>query len=106
MRVLALETLTGVAEQQRARRHQLATRRGAVLKAPRRDDGEGDMRVPFFERTVPGTGSTDHVLDRPAVALGQDAPREMPPGTALGVPRQSPLQIDRNFCQDFPSHPL
>ena len=100
--MLTLEPLTGVAEQQGARRHQLATRRGAVLKAPRRNDGDGDMRVPFFERTVPGTGSTDHVLDRPAVALGQNAPRETPPGTAQGVPRQSLLQSDRNFSQDFP----
>src|SRR5207247_8026962 len=101
VRMLALETLTGVAEQQRARRHQLATRRGAVLKAPRCDDGEGDMRVPFFERTVPGAGSTDNVLDGPAVAVGQDAPREMPPVTGLGVPRQSQMQVDGSFCREL-----
>src|SRR5437867_4701748 len=100
--MLTLETLTGVAEQQRAGRHQLATRRGAVLKAPRRNDGDGDVRVPFFERTVAGTGSADHVLDRPALALGQNAPREASPGTAPGVPRQSLLQSERNFSQDFP----
>ena len=37
---------------QGARRHQLATRRGAVLKAARRDDGDVDVRVPLFEGVV------------------------------------------------------
>ena len=96
----ALETLAGVAEQQGAGSHQLAACCGSVLKAARRYDGDGDVRVPLFERAVARSGGADDVGDRPAIAL-REAPRRGFTGSAMQcAPRQSPLQFDRNFCQD------
>ena len=57
----------------------------------------------LFEWAVGGTGGTDRIRDRPAVALGQgglDDPARCPVHRAS---RQSPLHLDRNFCQDFSS---
>ena len=50
--VPALEGLAGAAEHQRARRHQLAAGRRAVLEAARGDDGDGDARVLLLERAI------------------------------------------------------
>src|SRR6266480_2894359 len=51
--VPALETLAGVAEQERPRRHQVAPEGRPVLKGAAHDDPDRHRRVPFFKRTVP-----------------------------------------------------
>jgi hypothetical protein len=87
----ALEILARVAEKKRPWRHQLATPCGPILKASRRNDCDGDMRVPLFERAILRTGSTDHILDRPTIALGQHARCGLARGTVHSAPRQSAL---------------
>ncbi len=97
----ALEPLARVAEEKGTWGHQLAPRRGAALKAARSDDGDEDVRVLLFERAILRTGSTDNIGDRPAAALGQHARREMAWGTVRSARGQSPVQLDRNFRQEF-----
>jgi hypothetical protein len=102
----ALETLAGIAKQQRARRHQLVRdprtlERAAILKRPRQNYSDREERMLLLKAPVSRTASAHHIGNVPPVALAKDA-RRHPAGLAIrGSPRHGPLQFRRNFCQEF-----
>src|SRR5213593_988881 len=103
--VPALETLAGVAEQERPRCHQVAPEGRPVLKGAAHDDPDRHRRVPFFKRTVPTPARAQHVLDGPTVPPRHESARGPPRGSARLAPGQGLIQVRSNFSQDEASHP-
>ena len=100
MLVPAFETLSGVAEQQRTRRHQLPAGRGTILKAPRYHHRNGNARVALLERMIVGSGRANHILYAPSVALSQQARSRMPRRAVQSSLGQCALQFNSNFRQE------
>lgn len=99
--VPAHEVLGSVTEQNRSCRHELAPRVGAALKTPGHDDRDTKLRVLFLEGTISRTGGADDVLDGPTVARGEHASCQTAGRAVRSAFRQSPSQIDSNFCQEL-----
>jgi hypothetical protein len=72
--VAAFEALAGVAEHERAGRHQVAGGAaahaiGAVLKRAGEYEGDGETLVALFEGAVAGSGGADDFGDAPAIGV-------------------------------------
>src|SRR5262249_61786221 len=97
----ALDRLRRIAQQQRARSHDLAIRRSTrspVLKTAGQYDGDGDVIVLFLERPVVRTARADDVLDGPATTAREDSWFRATRAAACGTHGQRLFQIRRTFC--------
>src|SRR5439155_3462010 len=103
--VPAFKMLSSIAEQHRARRHQLACPaapvRRTVLKRSRQHDGNRNQRMPLFEWTVLRPEPADQILHRPSFTGRQHTSKGASLRGAMAC--QSLLEFDRNFCQECPS---
>src|SRR5215469_2069085 len=99
----AFKVLSRVSQQNRTRRHQVASAVRAVLETPGHHDGNRHPSMLYLERTIVRSRGTHHVPHRPAIALGEYRGCQPTWAAAPCALLQRLLQLQRNFCQEFPS---
>lgn len=97
----ALERLPCIAKKKRTGSHEAETGARAVLECTGRNDGNTDIPMPLLEGAILGTVRAEHIVNGPALALSKDAGAGATRHSMLDTPRQSLLEFDRNFPQEF-----
>jgi hypothetical protein len=91
----------GLPRSSEPRDHQLATCTGAVLKAPRRDNRNVEIRMLLFEGAIAWSRSAEHFGHAPAVAPPEFPPDEPMPRVRSDFTNGRGPKFDRNFRQEF-----
>src|SRR5688572_25889963 len=100
MLVAALEAVARIAEQQGARRQQLAPAGAATMKRAEAHERDAITVVAFLERSIVRAIRANDVLDGPIVILG-DQLRAQPGWSAEPLTlSDGVIEQDRNFRQD------